>query len=257
MIIESRLVAQRTPPTSSSPPAAHLSDRGLGKPAAMSSSESSLLHEVTALRLLVSDLREELHKSHAREKHARHLALHDDLTALPNRRYFLARLRAALKKPVSESLNLAVIYLDLDGFKSLNDIHGHEAGDQLLNLVAARLSHAVRAEDLVSRLSGDEFACLVTGVPSHERLQHIATTLFDAVASPLQLDGGVFRVYPSIGIAQYPADGATAGDLMHAADVAMYTAKRQRAAATFARRSNRVTPLRLVASHASVSAEPS
>jgi diguanylate cyclase (GGDEF)-like protein len=246
-MIESIPPAHQMQQILSSLPATDTTDSGMGTLVAVKSSESSLSQQVTALRLLVSELREELHKSHAREKHARYLALHDELTALPNRRYFLERLRIALEQQASESLNLAVIYLDLDGFKTLNDVHGHDVGDQLLNLVAARLSHAVRAEDLVSRLSGDEFACLVAGVPSRERLQHIATTLFDAVATPFQLGAGVFTVYPSIGIGQYPADGTTAEALMHAADVAMYTAKRQRAEASFARRSNHVIQLRLVA----------
>lgn len=190
---------------------------------------SALQEEVMALRQTVSELREQLRRSQLQEQHAHHLALHDELTALPNRRYFLGRLRLALQSQDSTSTHLAVIYLDLDGFKALNDAHGHDAGDQLLNLVAARLSGAARAEDLVSRLSGDEFACLVPGVAGHEPLQRIATTLFEAVAVPFELGAGKFNVYPSIGIAQYPHDGTTAEALMHAADVAMYTAKRQRA----------------------------
>ena len=80
-----------------------------------------------------------------------------------------------------------MIYLDLDGFKALNDAYGHPTGDSLLNLIATRLAHALRAEDLVSRLGGDEYACLIAGVTSPERLQNIASSLFGAVAAPFKI----------------------------------------------------------------------
>ena len=92
--------------------------------------------EMIALRLVVAEMRAELLGSQTREKHARYLAFHDDLTGLPNRRYFLERLGVALKGAQSETLNLAIICLDLDGFKLINDTHGHETGDQLLSLIA-------------------------------------------------------------------------------------------------------------------------
>jgi diguanylate cyclase len=187
----------------------------------------SVQSDISALQLLVATLQKELTVVQEREKRLRYLALHDDLTALPNRRYFRERLGVALRQDGEVSPVLAVIYLDLDGFKALNDAHGHDTGDQLLSLVAARLAHAVRAEDLVSRLGGDEYACLITGVSSRERLQQITSTLFEAVATPFKIGTLSLAVRPSIGIAVYPTDGTTTDALMKAADTAMYAAKRK------------------------------
>jgi diguanylate cyclase (GGDEF)-like protein len=182
------------------------------------------------LQLLVSQMQEELTQALAREKQARHLAFHDDLTALPNRRYFRQRLDGALTAARGSDAALAVIYLDLDGFKALNDAHGHVMGDRLLGLIAARLSRAVRAEDVVSRLGGDEFACLIFGVNEPERLRRIAASLEKAVSTPFTLGKQLLTVHPSIGIATYPADGSTSDVLLHAADTAMYFAKRGKSA---------------------------
>lgn len=198
--------------------------------------------ELAALRLAVSAMREELNRALDRERRARHLAYHDDLTALPNRRYFHERLAFSLQCSIRESLDLAVIYLDLDGFKTLNDVHGHDAGDHLLRIVAARLQHAVRAGDFVSRLGGDEYACLISGVTARERMQEIALSLFKAVATPFQVGESVITVKPSIGIALYPADGATTDALMRSADAAMYAAKHTRSGISFAE-SARFPPL--------------
>jgi len=184
---------------------------------------------VVMLQRRISQIQDELSDALFREKQARHLALHDDLTALPNRRYFRERLEAGLAAARTSDAALALIYLDLDGFKALNDAHGHDKGDRLLSLVAARLSHAVRAEDLVSRLGGDEFACLIFGVDGAKRLQEITATLQGAVSSPFTIGGLVLTVSSSIGIARYPGDGKTAESLLKAADAAMYRAKREKA----------------------------
>lgn len=190
--------------------------------------------ELGALRLAVTAMREELNHALDRERRARHLAYHDDLTTLPNRRYFLERLAFSLQCSVRDSVDLALIYLDLDGFKSVNDAHGHDAGDHLLRIVAARLKHAVRAGDFVSRLGGDEYTCLITGVTHRERVREIALTLFKAVACPFQIGTSMLTVNASIGIALYPADGATTDALMRSADAAMYAAKRERSGISFA-----------------------
>jgi diguanylate cyclase len=171
-----------------------------------------------------------------REQRSSFLAFHDDLTALPNRRFFLERLSSALKTQDSIPANVAVIYLDLDGFKALNDSYGHANGDALLGLIATRLAHALRAEDLVSRIGGDEFACLITGVSSRERLQHIALTLFEVVSAPFKIGALVLNVRPSIGVAMCPMDGTTVEALMQAADAAMYGAKRNRSSFAFSSR---------------------
>src|SRR5580704_1906194 len=110
-----------------------------------------LARENAALRAMLAKMQDELTDAHKREKRSRYLAFHDDLTALPNRRFFLERLGRTLMSQGSSPPDLAVIYLDLDGFKVLNDAHGHATGDRLLNLIASRLAHALRAQDVVSR----------------------------------------------------------------------------------------------------------
>jgi diguanylate cyclase len=195
-----------------------------------------LRRENTVLRAMLAKMQEELTGVQKREKRARHLAFHDDLTALPNRRFFRERLGRALRNRGSGPPDVAIIYLDLDGFKALNDAYGHATGDALLNLVATRLAHSLRAEDLVSRLGGDEYACLIAGVSSRDRLQHIVLTLFDAVTAPFKIGPLAFNVRPSIGVSMCPSDGTTVDSLMQAADAAMYEAKRNRSSFSFSRR---------------------
>jgi diguanylate cyclase (GGDEF)-like protein len=199
------------------------------------SGDRQLGPELMALRALLAKTQEELTEAQEREKRARYLAFHDDLTALPNRRFFRERLDLALSSHGTATIPLAVLYLDLDGFKSLNDLYGHDTGDELLSAVARRLSHALRAEDLVSRLAGDEYACLISGVYSRERLRQIAATLFHAVSAPFKIGALELIVRPSIGIAVYPQDGSTTDELMSAADSAMYIAKRNKSSYAFFR----------------------
>jgi diguanylate cyclase (GGDEF)-like protein len=189
--------------------------------------------EVAALRALLIKTQEDLTAAQTREKRARYLAFHDDLTSLPNRRFFRERLDFALRSDGVGIPSLAVLYLDLDGFKALNDLYGHDTGDALLSAVARRLSHALRAEDLVSRLAGDEYACLISGVSNRERLQQLAATLFHAVSAPFKIGTLELTVRPSIGIAVCPGDGSTTDELMRAADSAMYMAKRQKSSYAF------------------------
>ena len=146
-----------------------------------------LEQEVRAAQAALLQSRVELVGTQAKERRARRLALHDSLTSLPNRMCFRERLDRALSQGVSQTRVLAVLYLDLDGFKEINDTYGHDVGDELLRIVAARLTRAVRAEDMVSRLGGDEFACLLAGVPSRARLIHLARKLLDAVVAPCKL----------------------------------------------------------------------
>ena len=171
--------------------------------------------------------------THVGESRARHLALHDSLTSLPNRRFFRKRVEHALGHAEPQRQALAVLHLDLDGFKPINDTHGHDAADELLRIVAMRLARAVRAEDVVSRLGGDQFACLLEGLPTREQLSHLACKLFDAVSAPLKIGDLKLTVRPSIGIAMCPADGATAEALLRSADAAMCRAKRQKTGYAF------------------------
>lgn len=161
------------------------------------------------------------------ERKARHQALHDGLTQLPNRRYFLERLDHALMHRQPEQPPLAILYLDLDEFKPINDAHGHGVGDELLRIVATRLNRVVRSEDMVSRLGGDEFACLRASGSSREQLQQLADKLYDAVAAPMKIGSLQLSVRPSVGIALCPADGCTVAELLRHADAAMYQAKRR------------------------------
>ena len=146
-----------------------------------------------------------------------------------------ARRSMGLETQDAHPANVAVIYPDLDGFKALNDMHGHTIGDALLSLIATRLAHALRAENLVSGVGGDGFACLITGVSSRECLQRIALTLFEAVAASFTLGELAVNVRPSIGVAMCPMDGTTVEALMLAADSAMYVAKRSRSSMSFSK----------------------
>ena len=161
------------------------------------------------------------------ERHARHLALHDSLTQLPNRRFFVERLQQALAQRGAHPGMLAVLFLDLDAFKPINDAHGHHVGDELLQIVGARLGRLLRSGDMVSRLGGDEFACLCDGMSSREQIGHLADKLFDAVAAPMQIGTLNLSVRPSIGIALCPQDGHSVDELLRHADTAMYRAKRE------------------------------
>jgi len=192
-----------------------------------------LEREIFDVHAALAQARAELVGTQAGERRARHQALHDGLTSLPNRSFFGERLEHALSDVRPDGAGLAVLYLDLDGFKAINDAHGHDAGDEVLRIVAARLTRAVRAGDVVSRLGGDEFACLLADLMGPEQLNHVARKLFDTVSAPMTLGTLTIIVRPSIGVAIYPADGASAMALLKNADAAMYRAKRSRSGHAF------------------------
>lgn len=169
----------------------------------------------------------------AGEREALHQARHDGLTTLPNRSAFRERLGAVLARGHGQRPPLAVLYIDLDGFKAINDRHGHAAGDEVLCIVASRLTHALRAGDMVGRLGGDEFACLLADLQDDALLAHLVRKLHDAVAMPITLDAVRLIVRPSIGIARCPGDGHTTDALLQHADSAMYQAKRLRSGHAF------------------------
>lgn len=191
-----------------------------------------LAQERAGLRRLETQLhncRTELQASHASERRANFLAQHDSLTQLPNRSQFRRRVDDALSTidaAHSPAPALAVLFLDLDGFKPINDRLGHDTGDALLRIVAQRLRRAVRAEDIVCRLGGDEFACLVSQPMGHAQLGRLAHQLFDAISAPLRVGAMKLTVRPSIGIAVCPTDGDSTTALLQRADAAMYRAKR-------------------------------
>ncbi len=163
-------------------------------------------------------------KRHQEELHR--LARHDALTELPNRRHFAERLEDALPQARRNQALLAVGYLDLDGFKPINDRLGHAAGDRLLVIVGERLRHALRAEDLLARLGGDEFVLLLNELHDAEECRQVVERLRQVIRRPVTLDGLTVQVSCSIGITLYPQDDAEAETLLRHADEAMYRAKR-------------------------------
>ena len=151
-------------------------------------------------------------------------ALHDPLTKLPNRVLLQDRIEQAIEKAKRKQESLAVMFLDLDGFKSVNDAYGHQAGDLLLADVATRVRGLLRSQDTLSRLGGDEFV-LVAPTTDPDDAAVVAQRILDAVALPIQAQGIDVQVTASVGIAMYPSDGVTERDLMAHADAAMYHTK--------------------------------
>ncbi|SDD39954.1 diguanylate cyclase (GGDEF) domain-containing protein [Geodermatophilus telluris] len=172
-------------------------------------------------------LEQSLHHVTELKERLRRQALHDGLTGLPNRTLFLDRARHAIAVAGRTGTWPAVLYLDLDGFKPVNDTHGHEAGDQLLRIVAARLTRCLRADDTVARLGGDEFAVLVEGPVAEDYLREVVDRIEAAVGEPVDLgDGRLVSIGVSVGVALGGAGTADADALVRAADDAMYRVKR-------------------------------
>jgi diguanylate cyclase len=156
-----------------------------------------------------------------------HQANHDSLTGLPNRAFFEGRLIRALRGAAKLDERVAVLFLDSDRFKDINDNFGHAAGDAVLVAVAARVRAQLRDGDLVARLGGDEFAILLAPLHKAEDAQRIADKIIASMDMPIEVPGGSQVLTSlSIGIAIYPEHGATPGTLLNAADAAMYQAKR-------------------------------
>jgi diguanylate cyclase (GGDEF)-like protein len=168
------------------------------------------------------------------ERHARALALAetaadrafvDPLTGLPNRTRFMDRLERSVALAERTGASFAVLFVDLDGFKAVNDAYGHHAGDAMLRALAARMAGVVRRSDTVARLSGDEFTVL-TGEPiDADGVLVLADKLVAACAAPVELEERLLRVSASVGVARFPDHGADADALLRAADAAMYVAK--------------------------------
>ncbi len=160
------------------------------------------------------------------EEKIRYNANHDDLTGLPNRRLFMDRLEQEARHAKRSSMPFAVLFMDLDGFKDINDTFGHETGDRLLCEIAERLNSCVREEDTLARLGGDEFALILTGVGEHRYAERVAKSITDAFAMPFEVDQRSLHISSSIGIAYFFEDGTDSEALLKAADVAMYMAKK-------------------------------
>jgi len=161
------------------------------------------------------------------EERIRHLALHDALTDLPNRTLLKERLHMACAAADRNAEQVAMIFIDLDRFKAINDTHGHTVGDQVLQEIARRLKALFRSVDTVCRLSGDEFLVVITGVGDREDVVCSATKLVASLNAEMEIEGNVLTVTPSIGIAVYPQDGADMEALILNSDSAMYRSKHQ------------------------------
>lgn len=159
------------------------------------------------------------------EKKVWHAAHHDQLTGLPNRRLFLDRLEQAIKGAKRSNRSLSVLFMDLNGFKAVNDSFGHEAGDAVLADAANRLIYCVRDEDTVARLGGDEFSVVVTGANKREDVELVAKKIKDALSMPFRVEQQPVQISASIGISFYPQDASSPSALLAAADRAMYEAK--------------------------------
>jgi diguanylate cyclase (GGDEF)-like protein len=157
---------------------------------------------------------------------SRHQALHDGLTGIPNRVLMQDRLDQALHAASRHNENVALLLLDLNRFKDINDVLGHHSGDMLLKIVAKRLVDVIRTCDTVARLGGDEFAVVLSRVDSVEHTMEIADRLLKALELPADLDGIVVDVSGSIGAAVFPHHSQNSTELLQHADIAMYTAKR-------------------------------
>ena len=177
------------------------------------------VHNVLEVRLLYKRLE---HYSRVQES----FALHDTLTGLPNRRLLMDRLSLAIVHAHRNKLTMALMYLDLDGFKQVNDTMGHDVGDSLLSMVAARLVAAVREEDTVARMGGDEFVIVLWELSHAEGVDMLVSKVIRDVSQPYDIQGRSVSITVSIGVGIYPAHGEDAESLIKSADLALYEAKR-------------------------------
>jgi diguanylate cyclase (GGDEF)-like protein len=169
-----------------------------------------------------------LHDISARKQHEQQLkfmANHDTLTGLPNRILLMDRMQQAIHQSQREGCILAVLFIDLDNFKPINDEYGHEAGDRTLIEIAKRMSGMLRSGDTVARIGGDEFVILLPGLGSTEESELSSQRLLDAITEPVRVNEQMATLSASIGIALYPSDTSSVDSLLRCADEAMYTAK--------------------------------
>ena len=160
-----------------------------------------------------------------KQQHLDHLAHHDQLTGLPNRLFLAAHLPGAIEEARRARHMLAVLFLDLDRFKHINDSRGHETGDKLLKTVAQRIRDTMRTEDVVVRMGGDEFIVVLKNVQASEQVLEAAGRINEALSSPVIVDGRPLVTTVSVGVSVFPRDGTDMGELLRHSDTAMYQAK--------------------------------
>ena len=175
----------------------------------------------TAVQVVIRDVTEKKKQ----DEYIRYLALHDKLTGLPNRELLANRVSKAMARRGRDKLRNAVIYLDLDGFKPINDTLGHDAGDKALQEIAVRLKDSIRGSDTAARIGGDEFVILLEGVNGLDEISAVAERVLDAINEPVNICEHEFLVGASLGVSIYPDDSKDHSDLMCMADKAMYYVK--------------------------------
>jgi diguanylate cyclase (GGDEF)-like protein len=168
----------------------------------------------------------------AHEAELAHIAQYDMLTGVPNRRLLGDRMKVALARARRDKLTLAVCMLDLDGFKEVNDLHGHDVGDQLLIEIARRLQSVLREDDTLARLGGDEFVLLLSNLRHPEESHGVLERMLRSIAQPMAIGNAEVQVSASIGLTLYPHDDADPDTLLRHADQAMYTPSRRARTAT-------------------------
>lgn len=206
--------------------------RSLHKDAAGNVFLVGVIRDITERKRREEELRRtaaELHRSNTElklsENRLRYLAHHDALTGLPNRQLFQEHLDQSLSWAQINNLLVALLFIDLDGFKQINDTLGHDNGDLLLKNVAKRLAGCLRGSDVVSRLGGDEFTVILTGIPRKQVASTVAEKILTTLSEAFILDGQTTFITASIGISLYPITGKSKEDLIKQADTAMYKAK--------------------------------
>ncbi|AFZ23669.1 PAS domain S-box/diguanylate cyclase (GGDEF) domain-containing protein [Cylindrospermum stagnale PCC 7417] len=206
--------------------------RSLHKDAAGNLFLVGVIRDITQRKQIEEDLKRtavELFRSNnelkLKEDNLRYIAYHDPLTGLSNRQFFAEQLDESLNWAQNNNLSLGLLFIDLDGFKQVNDTLGHSRGDRLLVTIARRLSNSLRASDLVSRLGGDEFTVIIRAIPNEQAAATVAEKLLSIITEPIVLDGYTTSVSASIGISIYPINSQDSETLIKQADAAMYRAK--------------------------------
>jgi diguanylate cyclase (GGDEF)-like protein len=176
---------------------------------------------------LIIDNSQKMEALEREQRHLTHTALHDPLTKLPNRALLYDRLIQALNHANRNHTRLTLLFCDLDGFKSINDTLGHQAGDHVLRTIAERLASCIRVNDTVARIGGDEFIFVLSEPESDEQTATVAQKILDTISQPISFAEHDIVLFGSIGIATYPLDGEETESLMKNADDAMYTSKKR------------------------------